>query len=72
MHDGIKTWTTSSREYLKAAIIELEPELLKVGKKLCTKTNTPTSNNYKLELDSTAELKCKNIIYFQELIGILR
>ena len=71
-HNGVKLWTMSSREYLKAAIIEVESKLKKEGRKLPTKAKAPIASNYKAELDETTELKREDITYYQELIGIVR
>ena len=40
-HNGYKMWTMSSRDYLKAAITEVENNLKKKGERLPTKASTP-------------------------------
>ena len=72
IHNGTKIWTMSSRDYLKAAIAEVELKLRKEGRRLSTNARTPIACNYKPELDGTTELKGEDITYYQELIGILR
>ena len=63
IHNGVKLWTISSREYLKAAITKVEGKLYKEGKRICTKARTSISSNYKPDLDETTELKGEEITY---------
>jgi hypothetical protein len=59
-------------QYLKEAIKNVEVELLKTGKVLRGKPNTPMQMNYRPELDVTSILGPEQANYFQSLIGILR
>ena len=68
MHNGKNIWTMTSQEYLKAVIKEAENK----NGKLDPKVTSPISKSYSPELDSTEELKPRDITYYQELIGILR
>ena len=69
---GTECWTQSSDKYVEASIKEIEAVLLKKGRALPTKCNTPLSNGYRPEVDITCELKAEGLRYYQELIGILR
>ena len=62
----------SSKEYLKAAVTNVEVKLHKEGKIICTKARIPISTTYKPKLDETTEIKGEEITYYQELNGILR
>jgi hypothetical protein len=70
--NGIKIWTMSSRDYIKAAVRNIEEALRKKNQKLPGRATTPMTSDYSPELDSTSELKENDITTFQECIGILR
>lgn len=70
--DGVKMWTITSRDYVKAAISNLEEQLKKKGEKLISKAPTPMASNYQPETDGSPELNSDDVTTFQELIGILR
>lgn len=65
-------WTISSRDYVKAAVDNVEQHLAKRGRKLPTKAYTPMAANYVPELDDSPELNTTDMTTYQESIGILR
>jgi hypothetical protein len=67
---GMECWTTSSEQYVKAAIAIVEANLDKTGQRLPTRCTTPLQSGYRPELDITSELKIDGVRYFQELIGV--
>ena len=67
-----KVWTLTSKDYLKAAIQNLEERLRKMNMKLSNKAVTPMEKSYKPELDESEELDSNGITMYQELIGELR
>ena len=69
--NGKRVWTMTSREYIKASLVEIENKLERTGQRLPTKAYTPMTSNYSPELDGSPELDADNTTYFQELIGIL-
>lgn len=70
--NGVECWAMSSEQYVKAAIANVETKLGEAGQRLPSRCPTPMQANYRPELDVTAELKIKEVRYFQELIGVLR
>ena len=71
--NGKRTWTMSSREYLKAAVTNVEERMIKEFKmKFPSRVKTPIKSDYVPELDASEELSKNGITAFQELIGILR
>jgi hypothetical protein len=62
----------TSRDYVKAAIENVENQLRIRHDKLPTGAVTPIAQNYVPEQDVTEELNSDDITTFQELIGILR
>ena len=67
-----RIWTLTSKDYLKAAIDNLEQRLEKMNMKLTNKAFTPMVQSYKPELDESDELDSNGITMYQELIGELR
>jgi hypothetical protein len=65
-------WSLLVEDYINRAVKEVKTELEKVGKALPTKVTTPTTANYRLELDQSKELGPDQATYFAGLIGILR
>lgn len=70
--EDAKHWGHSSEEYVKQAIINVELELAKEGKRLQGKYSTPMTANYRPELDYSPFLPDATATYYMELIGILR
>ena len=70
--NGRNIWTMTSRDYIKAALMEVETKLTKKGRRLPSHAYTPMTSNYAPETDDSPELDPDDITYFQELIGILR
>jgi hypothetical protein len=70
--NGVDCWSTSSVDYVKAAVDTVEEGLRKKRLKLPTKVTTPMASAFVPELDGLPELQPKDIQYFQELIGMLR
>ena len=70
--NGKKTWTMCSRDYIKLAVSNIEGRLKEKRMRLPGKVSTPMDNNYIPELDTTPELDCDNITFYQEIIGMLR
>ena len=70
--NGKKIWTMSSKDYIKAAITNVELSAAKRGIKLSNKAYTPMMSGYTPDLDDSEELNPDDITYFQELIGMLR
>ncbi len=69
---GVECWAMTSEQYVKAAIANVEFKLDESGQRLPTRCTTPLQGNYRLELDTSAELKIEGVRYYQELIGVLR
>jgi hypothetical protein len=65
-------WAMSSDNYVKAAIIDVEKELEKVGNHLPTKVSTPLTAGYRAEIDQSPELDARRLTYYQGLVGVLR
>ena len=70
--NGKNVWTMTSREYVKAAVRNVEESLNKKGRKLPTKATTPMSSGYSPETDDSPELDSDHVTTFQEAIGVLR
>ena len=71
--NGMKCWTITSLDYVKAAVKNVEEALKTSGRRLPTSSlDTPMNNTYTPELDVTEELNEKDTTFFQELIGMLR
>ena len=70
--NGKKMWTLTSRDYVKAAINNVEETLKRKGMVLPTRADTPMMMSYHPELDESNELDENETTWFQELIGILR
>ena len=65
-------WAMSGREYIEAAVSNVETYLEKQGLKLYTNVTTPMQTGYRPELDVSTELDLDQTRYYQELMGILR
>ena len=61
-----------SKDYIKLAVMSIENQLKDKGMKLSRKALTPMDRSYIPELDKTPELDSDNIIFYQEIIGMLR
>lgn len=70
--NGTECWTQSADKYLAESVKNVEATLAKHGNKLSGNFVSPTSNGYKPEEDTTAELGKEGVSYYQELIGVLR
>ena len=70
--NGRKVWTMTSRDYVKAAVDNIEKHLEKRNCKLPSKAVTPMSSGYVPETDGSPELSPDLVTVFQESIGILR
>ena len=70
--DGDECWSMSSDTYCQAAVKNVAEVLEKMGLRLSSKCSTPFSNGYRLEVDTTPELKSDSVQYYQELVGVLR
>jgi arabinogalactan endo-1,4-beta-galactosidase len=63
----------SAYDYINAAVVNVETELDRVGKKLAKKVLTPMTSGYRPELDVTAELNSVRAkSQYQNTIGVLR
>ncbi len=80
--NGIKCWTITSQDYVKAAVSNVEEALRGSGRRLpSSHVETPMNTTYSPEMNITEELNDKDITeglndkditFSQELIGILR
>ena len=71
--NGHQSWTMTSFDYINAAVKNVEEKLKRSGKRLPTShVETPMNITYAPESDVTVELDGDDIMYFQELIGVLR
>lgn len=70
--NGKNVWTMTSRDYIRLAIANVERQLPKKNLKLPARAVTPMTSDYLPELDGSEELSPNDVIFFQELIGILR
>jgi hypothetical protein len=64
-------WSMNCVQYLKEALRNVESELMKAGKVLRGKPNTPMQAGYRPELDTSPILGPEQANYYQSLIGIL-
>lgn len=66
----VEAWTFISRQYIKEAVSNVEKPLQNQdGSKLSTKINSPLSNDYRPELDSSPGLDSTDAVNYQSLIG---
>jgi hypothetical protein len=65
-------WGHSSEEYIKQAVMNVETELAREGKRLQGRFSTPMTANYRTELYYLPFLPDKAATYYMELISILR
>jgi hypothetical protein len=72
LDNGKMCWTMLPKQYVKAAVTNVEEDLEKHGKRLPSKCVTPFSCNYAPWLKETPELKADGAQRFQELIDQLR
>ena len=71
--DGVKCWTVTSVDYIKAAVQTIKEALSKQKKwRLPTRANTPMMASFVPELDSSNELGAEDLQFYQEMIGMLR
>ncbi len=79
--NGVPCWAFSSSQYVQAACKNVKKYLEKLNKDLHPKdqtyflpkrANAPFGNNYRPEIDVSAELSPEFAAYYQSLIGILR
>ena len=70
--NGKRMWTMTSKDYIKAAVDNIEKHLEKRNRKLPSKAVTPMSSGYVPETDGSPELGPELITAFQESIGVLR
>ena len=70
--NGKAIWTMTSKDYVKAAVANIEKHLEKRNRKLPSKAVTPMSSGYTPETDGSPELGPELITTFQESIGVLR
>ena len=66
---GYKCWAMSSDKYCNALVKNVEIILEKKGLRLPSKCVLPLSNDYKPEIDCTAELKADGVQQYQEIVG---
>jgi hypothetical protein len=71
--NGIKCWTVTSQDYVKAAVKNVEEAVKSTRWRLpTTHLDTPMNTTYVPELDVTHELDEPTVTFYQELIGMLR
>ena len=72
--NGVKCWTITSQDYVKAAVANVETTIKKSGRRRLPTSNvdTPMNITFSPEMDVTEELNEDDVTYFQELIGVLR
>ena len=71
--NGIKCWTITSQDYVKAAVKNVEEATRDTSRSLPSRNvETPMSMTYLPELDITEELSEQDVTFYQELIGVLR
>ena len=71
-NDGIQGWCMTSDKYVKAAVENVEQELVRVNQRLPSKCRTPMAAGYRPERDVSVELTPVGVQRYQELIGVLR
>ena len=69
--NGKHCWSISSDKYVNAAVQNVEQSFQKRGKKISKKVKTPMTSDFVPELDTSPELEKEDLIFYQELIGIL-
>ena len=69
--NGNHCWSLSSDKYVNAAIDNVGESVKKRGRKTPHKVRTPMTSSFIPELDGSAELEKEDMIFYQELIGIL-
>jgi hypothetical protein len=72
LENGTQAWSFSSSQYVQAAVENVENHLHEKGLKLPTRANTPLSNGYRPEVDTSELLVGVDLSYYQSLIGVLR
>jgi hypothetical protein len=71
--NGIRCWTITSQDYVKATVKHVEEATKNTSRSIPTKNvETPMSTTYVPELDVTEELSNEDTTFYQELIGVLR
>ena len=71
--NGHQSWTISSKDYVKNALLHVEQIIFEKRKmKFYSRAVTPMQQSFIPELDNSAELDAENITLYQEMIGILR
>ena len=70
--NGVQGWCMTSDKYVKAAVENVELELLRVNQRLPSRCKTPMTVGYHPERDVSAELTSVGVQRYQELIGVLR
>ena len=71
--NGAKAWAFGSKQYVEAAVQNVESYLEKQSRyKLPKKAETPMQTSYRAELDVSPELDSTLAAYYMSLIGILR
>ena len=70
--NGVKAWASSSSQYVKEAVKNVEEYLADSDQQLMRHAKAPITANYKPELDQSEELDDATATYYQSLIGILR
>ena len=72
LSNDVEAWAFSSSQYVQSAVENVEEYLSKIGKSLPKRASAPFTNNYRPEIDVSAELDPQQSSYYQSLIGILR
>jgi len=65
-------WSMSADQYVKDALVNLEFNLDRMGKRLPTKVTTPLTSGYRPEVDASPYLDYDFMTLYQQLIGSLR
>jgi hypothetical protein len=64
--NGVKCWTITSHDYVKAAVKNVEEIIKKRGRHLpSSNIDTPMNNTYTPEMDVTEELNEDDVTFFQ-------
>mmetsp|Transcript_24915 Transcript_24915/g.59157 ORF Transcript_24915/g.59157 Transcript_24915/m.59157 type:complete len:877 (+) Transcript_24915:2272-4902(+) len=72
LQNGQKAWSFSSGQYVKEAVDNVKKYLKSIGRDLPRRADTPTSANYRPEVDVSRELTSQMAAYYHSLIGQLR
>jgi len=73
LENGIKAWSFSSNQYVKAAVSNVKDYVSKHNHlKMPKHCNTPLTTSYRPELEVSPELPLHEASYYMSLIGILR